>query len=49
MNSEHVDELMRGVRSWNKWRRRNANLRPDLANAYFDGEYLSGANLTASS
>jgi len=32
-NKEHIDVLKRGVSAWNKWRRANPTVLPDLAGA----------------
>jgi uncharacterized protein YjbI with pentapeptide repeats len=52
-NSKHVSMLMRGVPAWNRWRKRNPNIRPDLSGFRvrdFEipllGLDLRGANLT---
>src|SRR5262249_15477149 len=37
--------LKQGVDAWNKWRDGNANIRPDLSGANFNGANLSGADL----
>ena len=54
-NDEHVAILKQGVDAWNKWRRENPEVRPnlseadlseaDLINANLQGADLSGANL----
>ena len=45
-NSEHLRILKQGVATWNKWRRENENIKPDLGGANLDGANLSGANLS---
>jgi hypothetical protein len=50
-NDEHVALLKQGVAIWNKWRRENADIRPDLEgarlfNADLSGAILIGANLS---
>ena len=45
-NDEHVALLQQGVTAWNKWRRENANVLPDLRRANLRKANLLGANLT---
>ena len=45
-NDEHVALLKQGVTAWNKWRRENANILPDLSGANLSKANLSGANLS---
>lgn len=55
-NQEHLDILMQGVDVWNKWRRENWEIRPNLErvslenmnlrNANFQKTYFRGANLS---
>ena len=40
-NEEHVNILKQGVAAWNKWRKENPDVKPDLSNA----EGLKAANL----
>src|SRR4051812_35846451 len=41
-NEEHVALLKQGVDAWNKWRRENPKVRPDLREAYLRGANLLG-------
>ena len=43
-NQQHLDILKQGVASWNKWRKENPNIRPELRGADLAGTNLSGAN-----
>jgi hypothetical protein len=36
-NEEHIAKLKEGVEAWNKWRRENADIRPDFRGANFSG------------
>lgn len=55
-NPEHLKILKQGVKAWNKWRRENPTVTPDLINAslhkanllevYLRGANLRGANLS---
>ncbi len=44
-NQEHLDLLKQGVDVWNKWRKENPGIRPDLSNANFSHVNLSEADL----
>ena len=44
-NEEHVAQLNRGVKVWNKWRKENPNIEPDLAGAQLSKMDLEGVNL----
>ena len=44
-NPEHLKILKQGVESWNKWRKENPDVRPDLSEANLIGANRSGANL----
>jgi len=51
-NREHLTILKKGVRTWNRWRRKNHLLRPNLRKANLrevdlNGAELGGADLTA--
>ncbi|HEY5909215.1 MAG TPA: toll/interleukin-1 receptor domain-containing protein [Verrucomicrobiae bacterium] len=51
-NAKHLEILNRGVDPWNKWRRENKEIRPDLSGAELDRvdlgrADLSGTNLNA--
>jgi hypothetical protein len=48
MNSEHVAQLKRGVKSWDRWRHKNDHIVPDLSGANLSRAYLylSRANLS---
>jgi uncharacterized protein YjbI with pentapeptide repeats len=43
-NKEHLDILMRGVKSWNTWRRRNPKIKPDLSHAELEAENFDGGD-----
>ncbi len=50
-NAEHVKILSSGVKRWNKWRRENLKIIPDLSsadlcNANFEGAYLQRVDLS---
>lgn len=52
-NSEHLEIVQQGVRTWNAWREDNPAIRPDLSEADLNGAALwgidfSGANLRRS-
>ena len=47
-NPEHVAILDNGVKVWNKWRRENPEIKPDLSNSDFSDRVLSGVNLSHS-
>ncbi len=44
-NKEHLSILKRGVDQWNRWRRKNRYVSPDLSKAKLRGTDLRGANL----
>jgi len=44
-NSEHLAKLKEGVETWNKWRRANPKIVPDLRNAALTRAILSEVNL----
>jgi len=44
-NEEHLDILHQGVATWNEWRDKNPNLRPDLSAASLSWLELAHANL----
>jgi uncharacterized protein YjbI with pentapeptide repeats len=44
-NKEHLKILKQGVEVWNKWRKDNSDIRPDLSAANMSEENLSAANL----
>jgi hypothetical protein len=46
-NDEHVAMLKKGVEAWNKWRRDNPDIRPDVRGANLSGANLSEADLSA--
>jgi hypothetical protein len=48
-NDEHVALLKQGVTTWNKWRRENPNILPDLDRADLRQASLGGANFTEAS
>ncbi|MCI0486656.1 MAG: toll/interleukin-1 receptor domain-containing protein [Blastocatellia bacterium] len=45
-DKKHLEILMQGVEAWNKWRRENFRIRPDLRKADLSGEDLRNANLS---
>ena len=45
-NEEHVALLKQGVDAWNKWRKKNPNVRSDLIEADLTGADLVEADLT---
>ncbi len=45
-NQEHLDILKQGVEVWNKWRKDNPRIRPDLTLANLFGMRLSGVDFT---
>jgi uncharacterized protein YjbI with pentapeptide repeats len=45
-NEEHLRMLEQGVEVWNRWRRENPKIWPDLREADFEGANLSRANLS---
>lgn len=47
-NTEHKEILKKGVRTWNRWRSANPNIRPDLSRATLKNMNLSGYNLNHS-
>lgn len=44
-NKEHLDILRQGVKIWNRWRKENPRVRPDLRGAQLSQADLSGAIL----
>lgn len=44
-NPEHLKILKKGVKAWNKWRKENPDIEPDLSWANMPRANLSGANL----
>src|ERR687884_349494 len=44
-NEEHIAIFKKGVEVWNKWRKENLDISPDLSEAYLFGANLSGADL----
>ena len=43
-NEEHLNILMKGVEAWNKWRRNNPEIIPDLRGVNLQGMYLECIN-----
>lgn len=43
-NKKHLEILLEGVETWNKWREQNSELRPDLSNASLEGRELLGVD-----
>lgn len=53
-NEEHLKLLRQGVNAWNRWRKENPEIKPDLSTGYLSGmnlyaAYLNSANLSGSS
>jgi uncharacterized protein YjbI with pentapeptide repeats len=44
-NQEHLEILKKGVKDWNKWRKENPRISPDLRNAELRGCHLKQGNL----
>ena len=44
-NPEHLQELQKGVESWNRWKHEHPQTWPDLSGADFTRANLGGANL----
>ncbi len=44
-NDDHIAQLMKGVAAWNKWRKENSDIRPDLGGANLYSANLYKANL----
>ena len=44
-NEEHLAILKKGVKEWNKWRKHNRDIRPDLSGAELSRAHLATANL----
>ena len=45
MNRRHYDKLMEGVGAWNKWRRENLGIKPNLLEADLEEANLQEAKL----
>ena len=45
-NTEHIQILEQGVNVWNKWRKNNPEIVPDLSGERFSGENLDGYDLS---
>ena len=45
MNKAHYEILQKGVKEWNKWRKANQNIKPQLNGANLRGANLFRANL----
>jgi uncharacterized protein YjbI with pentapeptide repeats len=45
-NEKHLAMLQKGVDTWNKWRTKHFDIRPDLSGVNLDKAKLSGANLS---
>jgi hypothetical protein len=48
-NQEHLKILKQGVEAWNKWRKKNPKIKPELRAADLIGTKLSGADLSRAS
>jgi uncharacterized protein YjbI with pentapeptide repeats len=44
-NPEHLKILKRGVEQWNRWRKENPDITPDLSMVNLCGEMFIGADL----
>jgi uncharacterized protein YjbI with pentapeptide repeats len=44
-NPEHLAKLKEGIKAWNRWRKPNPTIQPDLFEANLDSADLTGANL----
>ena len=44
-NDAHLKILKEGVSAWNKWRKENPDMRPELTESNLIGADLSGADL----
>ena len=44
-NDEHLKSLSKGAKRWNRWRKKNLQISPDLSSAKLFGANLSDANL----
>jgi uncharacterized protein YjbI with pentapeptide repeats len=47
-NPEHLAILKRGVEQWNRWRKENPRVMPDLDEAHLSEADLRGAHLAES-
>ncbi len=52
-NEEHLNQLRKGIRNWNKWRKKNRDITPDLSEVDLTGMEIwqvdfAGANLSKS-
>lgn len=45
-NKEHLALIKQGVETWNRWRRDNPDIRPDLSQASLVGAHLYEADLS---
>jgi hypothetical protein len=45
-NPEHLQILMQGVETWNQWRSKNRDIKPDLTSVCLAGTDLSEADLS---
>lgn len=45
-NLEHLEVLQQGVKTWNDWRSKNPDLKPDLNSANLNGLDLDGVNFS---
>lgn len=44
-NKEHLELLRKGVKEWNKWRKLNPDIEPDLSDTYLGCASLRKVNL----
>jgi len=45
-NPEHLKILKQGVKAWNKWRRENPRIKPNLSNVVLCEADICGSNLS---
>ncbi len=45
-NLRHLGMLKLGIKTWNRWRKENVDVKPDLSSANLSGAQLSGAQLS---
>ena len=45
-NQKHLDILKQGVEVWNRWRKENPDIDPDLSRAHLSKIWLSGADFS---
>jgi uncharacterized protein YjbI with pentapeptide repeats len=45
-NPEHIQQIRQGVTAWNKWRKQNEEIEPDLSGIKLDGAFLNKSNFS---